>query len=152
MRTIPTLIVVVLLFCAFGFLKYQQAKDYHANVWVEDTYIYTELAVTDYKRAQGLSEKNSLKNGEGMLFVFEKESQHIMWMKDMDFAIDIIWINNGKVVDIAPSVEPEPEVSLDKIKKYIPRLGAKVVLEVPAGFAMANKWKIGDEVVIEFEK
>ena len=41
---------------------------------------------------KGLSGRDNLADDEGMFFVFEKSDIYPFWMKDMKFAIDIIWI------------------------------------------------------------
>ena len=75
-----------------------------------------------------------------MLFVFDKPGQYPFWMKDMNFAIDIIWIGEDlRVVYIKKDARPElyPET-------YTPTENAKYVLEVPAGFSEKNNLKVGD--------
>ena len=51
-----------------------------------------DLADTPEKRFQGLSGREILEEGTGMLFVFQEERQHTFWMKDMRFPLDMIWI------------------------------------------------------------
>jgi len=78
-----------------------------------------------------------------MLFIFDNESLHGIWMKDMNFAIDILWIDEGyKVVDIKKDAKPEsyPEV-------FIPEVPSKYVLEVNAGFLEENDIEIGDKII-----
>ena len=116
--------------------------------------IKVELAVTEAEQELGLSGRSGLKEDEGMLFIFEQAGAHGFWMKDMNFPIDIIWLNparndfsiadaggeNMKVVYIKKDARPEsyPEIySSDKDSKY--------VLEVASGFSDKNGLKIGDE-------
>ncbi len=112
--------------------------------------IKVELALTKEDQAQGLSGRISLKENEGMLFVFDKPGEHNFWMKDMKFPIDIIWIdeNFNMVIYIKKDARPGsyPETygpSSDSIEN------AKYVLEVPSGFAEKNNLKIGDRVGFE---
>jgi len=87
-----------------------------------------------------LSNREKLAENQGMLFVFDHTDYHSFWMKDMRFAIDIIWIDeNKKVVDITHNAEPE---SYPKIFK--PSLPAQYVLEVNAGWAEEHRVKVGD--------
>ena len=105
--------------------------------------IKVELALTPKEHSQGLSGKTSLKENEGMLFIFEKLGQYSFWMKDMNFPIDMIWIGENKeIIYIKKDARPEsyPETfgpSSDDNK-------AKYVLEVSAGFSDKNNLKIGD--------
>ncbi len=147
----PKLGIVILALMVLGFLmlKYQQAQVYFAHTWVSGDYVYSQLATTLSQREKGLGGVEYLPNGEGMFFVFEQTAQHIIWMKDMKIPIDIIWFDKGKIVDIAPEAQP-PSTQNEPLKQYIPRVDANAVLEVPAEFAGANDWKIGDRLKLEF--
>ena len=65
------------------------------------------------------------------------------WMKDMRFDIDIVWIREGRIIEVSHRVEHSPEGPGPTIR---PRELVDTVLEVPAGFAQANGWRIGDRV------
>lgn len=95
-------------------------------------------------REKGLSGQENLDGNEGMLFIFEEPGFHGFWMKDMHFPIDIIWFDeNYQVVDVWQSATPD---SYPKV--FIPRLKAKFVLEVPAGFFADNNLNIGSTIKI----
>ncbi len=146
--------ILVVLLAVFGFLKASQSRALYADLWIADTYVHAEVANTNSKRAKGLSGRSGLEEGEGLLLLFERRQSHGIWMKEMTFPIDIIWLDEGKVVDIAPDVSPpdDPTVSSSKLKRYFPRVPALAVLEVPAGFATKHEWKIGDTVLTQFDK
>lgn len=104
--------------------------------------VKVELAMTPEAQAQGLSARQDLAEGTGMLFVFDVPSRQGFWMQDMNFPIDIIWIaGDMKVVYIKKDARPEsyPEV-------FTPPADAKYVLEVPAGFAERYGLQVGDVV------
>ncbi|MDO8659608.1 MAG: DUF192 domain-containing protein [Candidatus Parcubacteria bacterium] len=104
--------------------------------------IQVELALTGGEQEQGLSGRQGLNNNEGMLFVFDRPDKYSFWMKDMNFPIDIIWINeNMKVVYIKENALPNsyPET-------YESNENAKYILEVVSGFSEKNNFKIGDKV------
>ena len=118
------------------------------KICVDETEIPVEIADTFQKRQKGLSERESLAEGEGMLFVFaQKDIQPPFWMKKMRFAIDIIWIDDNKIVQINEDVPaPEPGTPNSELKFYSPNQPIDYVLEVNAGFVDENNIKIGDEV------
>ncbi len=95
---------------------------------------------------KGWSDRNSMGSVEGMWFDFNSRAYYIMVMRDMKFPLDIIWIDDGKIIDIAPSLQPEPEREESQLTQYRPRLPATDVLEVKAGFIAENSLKIGDTV------
>jgi len=106
--------------------------------------VKVELADTASKRTQGLSGMITLGEKEGLLFVFDYVGKHTFWMKDMLFAIDIIWIDeSGKIIYIKKDARPEsyPET-------FSPDQNAKYVLEVVSGFSDKHNLKIGDTVEI----
>lgn len=100
------------------------------------------LATTDSQREQGLSGTEPLEANQGMLFVFPEDGVYRFWMKDMKYAIDIIWIDaDGRIVFIAPSVSPDTYPD-----SFGPDAPSRYVLEVSAGFAAAHHVSIGDRV------
>ncbi len=100
-----------------------------------------EVADNPLARTQGLSGRESLQEGEGLLFVFDRPGRHSFWMKDMNFPIDIIWLEgDGDVVHIEKDVRPDSYP-----QTFTPRLPARYVLEVNAGFTENQNIKVGDK-------
>ncbi|OGL79726.1 hypothetical protein A3F28_00065 [Candidatus Uhrbacteria bacterium RIFCSPHIGHO2_12_FULL_57_11] len=137
--TVAAMIVAVIV------LRISQSGYEWRKVIVGGKTVSALIADTPEKRSKGLGGRRSLGTDEGMLFVFDEAAQYGFWMKDMKFAIDIIWINDGKIVDIAPNVQP-PSSPDDELTSYLPRLPADAVLEVAAGFVQKSGVKIGDAV------
>jgi uncharacterized membrane protein (UPF0127 family) len=78
------------------------------------------------KRRVGLSRTDSLEFGEGMLFVHGSEDTHTYVMRNMSFALDIIFADSdGRITTIYHA--PVDGDSYDGWGKYI--------LEVPRGWA-----------------
>ena len=77
-----------------------------------------------------------------MLFVYDRPQPVSIWMKDMRFPLDILWIRGGRIVKIekrAPPLDPNgPE------RTYTAT--ADLVLEVPAGFTDRERIHLGDTV------
>lgn len=119
------------------------------TVKVGGTKVKVDISDTEESRRQGLSGRPNLPEGEGMLFVFGSEARSAFWMKDMNFAIDIIWINAGRVVGITKDAEPQPGASDSELKLYFPPSAFTQVLEVPSGFSEKNNFKVGDSVTLE---
>ncbi|MEM0201038.1 MAG: DUF192 domain-containing protein [Candidatus Micrarchaeaceae archaeon] len=98
------------------------------------------LADSFSKQLLGLMYRKSLAKNEGMLFIFKKSSKYGIWMLNMKFNIDIIWLdNNLKIIDSLQNVKPC--TSLLKCKTYYPKSPSKYVLEVNSGFISQNKIK-----------
>jgi hypothetical protein len=109
---------------------------------IKNTSVRAELAWTPEQRAQGLSGRQSLPAGQGMLFVFPQPETPGFWMKDMNFSIDIIWITAENVVaGVTENLTPESYP-----KMFYPPSPILYVLEVSAGFVKQHNIQKGDEV------
>jgi len=105
---------------------------------------FIEVAKTEEEQELGLSFRESLDERQGVLFVLESPQKASIWMKDMLFALDIIWISaEKKIVDIKENAKPEDYPDI-----YSPKGNALYVLEVKAGEIKKNNFRIGDLVVI----
>lgn len=112
--------------------------------------IEVEVANTQDARRIGLTKYTSLPENRGMLFVFDDtDVKPVFWMVDMKFPIDIIWIDDNKVVEITPDLPPVPNATQDdKIPRYSPTQTIDFVLELPAGDSKRKGIDIGDPVEI----
>ena len=79
------------------------------SVQLDEKILQVHIADTDPRRMRGLmfETENFLDNDKGMLFVFDEPGNRSMWMKNMQFHLDIIWFDeNGNVVSIEKNVPP----------------------------------------------
>ena len=79
------------------------------TVQLDDKLLQVYIADTDPRRMRGLmfETESFLDNDKGMLFVFDEPGSRSMWMKNMQFHLDIIWFNeNGNVISIEKNVPP----------------------------------------------
>ncbi len=106
--------------------------------------IFSDLADTEEKRVRGLMFRNTLNDDQGMLFVFEKEGLYSFWMKNMNFAIDIIWLDKFKrIVHLEREVPP---CEKEPCPSYVTAVPAKYVLELKAGSIEKRKLKLYDQL------
>lgn len=104
--------------------------------------IYIEKLISEKSKEKGLSGRKFLPANEGLLFIYESLGNWKIWMKDMLFSIDIIWINDqGTVVSVKKNVSPDtfPEI-------FEAGSQSKYILEVNSGLAEKYNIKIGDKV------
>jgi uncharacterized membrane protein (UPF0127 family) len=123
-----------------------------SEVKINEITIPVEVAKTDVQRRKGLSNQDGLPEGEGMFFEFaQKDIKPPFWMKDMRFAIDILWIDDNEIVQIDTNVQPpESGTADDSLILYIPNQPIDYVLELNAGFTDAHNIKTGDTVDLSF--
>jgi uncharacterized membrane protein (UPF0127 family) len=77
-----------------------------------------------------------------MIFVFDGQDKHGIWMKDMNFDIDILWLDvNGKLVGLKDNASPQsyPEV-------FYPERPAQYVIEGSSSLIEDTEINIGDMV------
>lgn len=101
-----------------------------------------EIADTDYETQTGMMYRDSMRDDQGMLFIFDNATYHAFYMKNTRIPLDIIYIGADKrVVSIMKNAQPFDETSL-------PSKGlTQYVLEVNAG--LADQWNIevGDMIM-----
>lgn len=115
---------------------------------VNNRHLTLELVTTDASRERGLSGRSEI-GSDGMLFVFLQPGPLAFWMKEMQFDLDFIWLNDGEVVDITLGVvKPNPGESLDKLPIVRPRIPANQVLEVNKGKVAEWGIRSGDRFVL----
>src|SRR4030042_2564613 len=93
------LFLILLIIFTAGFWIFQNnGKNYSSNfktAQINGQKIFVEIADTPEKRSQGLSGRDNLSQNQGMLFIFNQPAIPSFWMKDMNFPLDFIWINNN---------------------------------------------------------
>ena len=110
---------------------------------IDDDIFLVTVVQTKESRIKGLSGHISLDKDAGMLFVFEESGIHPFWMKDMDFAIDILWIDqNKRIIHIVSEIAPETFP-----KAFASQEEALYVLEIADGEAKRRGIHVGDMVV-----
>jgi hypothetical protein len=121
-----TLLIILAMLCVIlPFVFYQPNG---AMLRVGDSSYRLTIAATDAKRQQGLSNRTEMASDRGMLFVYDKPGSACLWMKDMRFSLDMIWLDvNKKVVHVEQNVTPESypnQFCSDKPAKYIVELNS----------------------------
>jgi uncharacterized membrane protein (UPF0127 family) len=112
----------------------------HTKVTIGNATVNAEVADTFLKQSKGLMGRKSLKEDEGMLFVFNIEQYHRFWMLNMSIPIDIIFLGKDKtVVDILKNAQP---CGLS-CESYTPKEKAMYVLEAKANFTERHRIRIG---------
>lgn len=120
------------------------ASSTEPSIRVAGNLVHIAIADTPAAKEKGLSGRDDLAPDEGMLFVFEEDSGHPFWMKDMNFSIDMLWISSeGTIVHIAPNVSPETYP-----QTFSSPVPSRYVLELSANYAAEHNLKIGDKVQI----
>ena len=138
-KTFCLLVLILLMVVFFGCQK--QGNNNLTQITVGLLNFYVDTALTGEDRAIGLMHRPYLPKRHGMLIVFEDEKiKNSIWMKNMYFPIDIVWISEDKQVVDFKTIPPCKNVQCPSYRSSVP---AKYVLEINAN---EFKGKKGDYV------
>ena len=148
---IPIAIAAVII-GVFGILtipadsKLAEVKFPRGTIKIDNKMLDVQIAETDAQRVRGLMFQNELSYSQGMIFVFDQEQIVPIWMLNMQFPLDILWIDSkGNVVYIAKDIPP-CKSALETVTCTVQNAEgkkAKYVLEVTSGFT--DKFKITEK-------
>lgn len=100
---------------------------------------------TEATRQKGLSGSSSLPANRAMVFDFETDSMWGIWMKDMNYPIDIAWVDKGgKIVHLVQDAQPS---SYPKTI-FRPDVDSRYVIELASGTIKNTGVKKGDSVTL----
>ncbi|PRX53897.1 DUF192 domain-containing protein [Flagellimonas meridianipacifica] len=100
-----------------------------------------EIADTEYETQTGLMYRESMEDSQGMLFVFKEAAEHSFYMKNTQFSLDIIYIDeNLKIASFQKNTTPFDESSLPS------GVPVQYVLEVKGGLSDVWGLKVGDSI------
>ena len=104
--------------------------------------ITVEIARTEEERSQGLMHRKRLPDGEGMLFVFDRDQQLSFWMKDTIIPLSIAFIaSDGRIIEIK-DMQP---LDLNPVRSS---RSVRYALEVPQGWFGRAGIQPGDMVMV----
>ena len=89
------------------------------------------------KHMIGLMFRESLDKKSCMLFIFNRNAHHGVWMHNMRFPIDVIWLNEEmRLEDFVENIQPCKTLNC---KTYTPKKMVKYIIELNSGFIGSNK-------------
>jgi uncharacterized membrane protein (UPF0127 family) len=100
--------------------------------------VTAEIARTGDQRARGLMGRKSLADGEGMLFVFERDQILSFWMKDTLIPLSIAFIAyDGRILEIY-------DMQARDLKSVQSTRSVRYALEAPRGWFSRSNIAPGD--------
>ncbi len=96
------------------------------------------------ERIQGLSNTPYLPDNVVKLFAFGVNGTHSIWMKDMNYPLDILWVSEaGEIVHLEVNVSPDSFPT-----SYASPVPAWYVIEANAGFVATHGVAVGSQVLV----
>lgn len=102
-----------------------------------------EKVSTTSELAKGLSGRETLPKGTGMLFVFGRSERACIWMKDMQFPLDILWLDDSGMI-----IRREQRIEPDTYPTSYCQENTKYVIEVNAGAAQGDDFAAGQYITL----
>ena len=100
-----------------------------------------EFAESDYETQTGLMYRKGMMDKQGMLFIFEDSRLHSFYMKNTEFPIDILFIDDQlKIVTIKENAQPLDETGISSV------VPIQYVLEVNSGQTEKLGLTVGDSI------
>lgn len=134
---------IIFLACCVVLILSACSKSKENSVTINNKIIKVEIADTIETQFRGLSNKEELCADCGMLFVLPDKKVRTFVMRDMNFPLDFIWIDDDKIVKIDKDAKPEGS---NPVIRYLSDVPVNYVLEVNAGFCNKNGVNVGDAV------
>lgn len=119
-----------------------------AKFEIEGEVIELEVAKTPTQQAKGLMYREALPDNRGMFFPFESPRVTRFWMKNVPVALDMIFLRDGKIIEIADSVPP-CNTAPENCPVYGPDVLVDGVIELRSGRAKELDLTRGDNLNIE---
>ncbi len=144
---IITAVLAVVLYAAIIFVMDNMIG--RTKLTIGDGVYSARLATNQVNREKGFGNLDNLDSRRALLMVFPDDGLWGIWMKDMNFPIDIVWLNaSKKVVYIEQNVSPDTGID----KTYYPHVPARYVLEMSAGNVKSKNIKLGQVATFDYDK
>jgi len=105
--------------------------------------ITVEIARTDEEKAQGLMYRKKLPDGQGMIFMYERDQQMSFWMKNTVIPLSIAFIAaDGTIIEIR-DMQPL-DLSAVQSSRWV-----RYALETPQGWFVRAGVKPGDVINLQ---
>jgi uncharacterized membrane protein (UPF0127 family) len=143
-RAFPLVLCLLSFFrCSAGEIQFEK-RDLVLEGSNLSVTLKAEIARTDKQRQRGLMFRKELKDGEGMLFIFEQDQILSFWMKNTLVPLSIAYISREGVILEIRDLEP------GNLRPVASSRSCRYALEVPRGWFDRAGLGPGDRLVRGF--
>ncbi len=147
-KMILAFIVVMLLIGLFFWREQSRLKTASNTVTINKQAVNVQIADSEYLRYQGLSNQKKLCELCGMLFIFPDKKVENIVMRNMNFPLDVIYIDGNKIIKIDANILPEGE---NPSIIYSSELPVDSIIEVNSSFTDKYNINVGDEIIFNLQ-
>ncbi len=145
-KRIAFLIIMALLLISGALLFNSPGQTQVINVnFPSGAVLKGEVADTPEKLLFGLAFRQSLSPDEAMIYIFPESGPHRVWTKEFQFPIDVIWVDESKVIVYVEQDVP-PCLTNDCPWYGPPPKDARYVIEANAGFISQERVEVGNRL------
>ena len=144
-KIIFSIFIVLFLLIIIFFIFYKKNVDNFIKIKINEVELRVELARSPTEHYLGLSNRGSLENISGMLFLFSDKQVRSFVMRDMLISLDIIFIDENTIIDVYKNLPFDK-----KSQKILYKSSSPVdkVLELEAGLFDYYNFQVGDKIKI----
>lgn len=139
-------VAVLLLIAASSPVTAPTTSDSQSTVSINQITFKVDIADDVREQRIGLSDRDSLASDQGMLFLFPDKEMRSFWMPNMNFPIDLLWIDDNTIVGYEENMQP---ITPDNIMTYKSPQAVDKVLEITAGSIEKYNFNINDIINID---
>jgi len=143
-KMILAFVVLIIIISVFFWREQSRLNTATNTVVINQQIIKVQLAETEYERYSGLSGQKKLCETCGMLFIFPTRKIENIVMRNMNFPLDVIYIDNNKIIKIDANLLPE---GAEPSNIYSSELPVDYILEVNSSFTDKYNIHVGDEII-----
>src|SRR3989338_7936945 len=145
-KILTALIFLVIAALAYIFIEAPFSKKHFVKI--KGSLVEVELANTEYLRKKGLMGRQSLKESEGMLFIFPEETRPPFWMKNTLIPLSVAFIKGDGTISAIHDMAPD--TFSGSLKSFRSEERVEYALEVIQGWFDRHGVMVGDKT--EFSK
>jgi uncharacterized protein len=106
-----------------------------------------EVARTREEQMRGLMYRQALARDRCMIFLYDEDGDHRIWMKNCLISLDVVWVTaDGTVVETSPNTPPCSPMRGDDCPTYGGSVPARHFIEFPVGTLARLGLRPGDRL------
>ena len=120
------------------------------TIRVDDVVLQVQIADSQPRRVLGLMHQEELPYDQGMIFIFDSVGQYSMWMRNVQFPLDMIWFDKDGVAVHIEKMVPPCLTALEAMAcpSIAPEVDALYVLEATGGFVDMHDIQVGSQLYL----